>query len=52
MPGYMRRKVRENMTFLTFVKNDFEPQVANETTHNLRVADQKILSDSIFDHFL
>ena len=30
----------------------FETKVANETTHNLGVADQKILSDSIFDPFL
>ena len=30
----------------------FETKVANETTHNLGVADQKILSDWIFDPFL
>ena len=30
----------------------FEKKVANETTHNIGVADQKILSDSNFNHFL
>ena len=30
----------------------FETKIANETTHNLEVADQKILSDWIFDPFL
>ena len=30
----------------------FEAEVANETTHKFRVADQKILSDWIFDPFL
>ena len=30
----------------------FQGKVANETTHNLGVADQKILSDWIFDSFL
>ena len=48
----MRRKVRQNMGILTFFKNHFDKKVANETTHNVGIADQKILSDSIFDHFL
>jgi len=45
MPRKMRRKVRQNTGFLPFVKSDVESKVTNETTHNLRVADQKILSD-------
>ena len=52
MPRIMRRKVRQNRGFLPFVKNDFEPKVTNESTHNVGVADQKILSDSNFNHFL
>ena len=52
MPRKMRRKVCQNMGILTFFKNHFEKKVANETTHNVGIADQKILSDSIFDHFL
>ena len=52
MPQKMRRKVRQNMGILTFFKNHFEKKVVNETTHNIGVVDQKILSDSNFNHFL
>ena len=51
MPINMRRKVRENVGFLPFVKNDFKAKVANETTHNVGIADQKNMSDMIFDPF-
>ena len=34
------------------IKNDYESKIANETTHNFGVADQKIISDKIFDPFL
>lgn len=52
MPHQMRRKVRQNMRFVPFVKNDFKSKVTNETIHNLGVADLKNLSDWIFESFL
>ena len=50
MQRKMRRKVCQNMRILTCFKNHFEEKVTNETTHNAEVADQKILSNSTFDH--
>ena len=33
-------------------QKSFREKVVNETTHNIGVVDQKILSDSNFNHFL
>ena len=41
MPQKMRRKVRQNMGFLLFMKNDFELKVTNKTTHNSDVVNKK-----------
>ena len=47
----MRRKVRQNIGILTFLKNGYKSNLTNETTHNIGVVDQEKSSDSIFDIF-
>ena len=50
MPRNRRWKVRENMRFISFIKNYFEPKIPNEITHNFRFMDDKIFSDWMFGH--
>ena len=52
MVYHAKKNVPKSAWKNTIRKNDFETKVANETTHNLDVADQKIFLDSIFDPFL